>query len=268
MRTAALRGREHPLLGAIAAIAEGRAAITLSIGGAKKRYAHVEPNEDVAAFAVGDAGVLLAVADGHGGDEAAEAAVDRIVTRHAARWTDRPDAFLHQWTTIAPEAMLDANSAILARAAAGGRASARTTLSLALIRPADGAFAYASVGDSHVFQVADLEVVDRAAEPDRAPGFLGAPSDSPNALLDRCVAGCEELAGTRGVVLATDGLSERGIGVDVAETTVSECVAGLERVEPELRSLTAARALVAAALDAHRRHRAGDNVAAAVVWLG
>ena len=49
MRSALLRGREHGLLGAVDAIAEGNAAIALSRGGAAKRYAYREPNEDAAA---------------------------------------------------------------------------------------------------------------------------------------------------------------------------------------------------------------------------
>ena len=46
MRTATLIGRDHHVIGALAAVAEGPAAITLSRGGARKTYEHTEPNED------------------------------------------------------------------------------------------------------------------------------------------------------------------------------------------------------------------------------
>jgi hypothetical protein len=48
MRTGLLLGREHQLLGGVAAIAEGSCAIALSLGGAKKVYEHRDPNEDAA----------------------------------------------------------------------------------------------------------------------------------------------------------------------------------------------------------------------------
>ncbi len=78
MNTAVLRGREQTLLGGLSAIAEGDAAIVVSRGGARKPYASVHPNEDVAAFARGEGGTLLTVADGHHGREAAEW-VDEII---------------------------------------------------------------------------------------------------------------------------------------------------------------------------------------------
>ena len=42
---------------------------------------------------------------------------------------------------------------------------------------------------------------------------------------------------------------------------------GARRALPDLRPLTAARATVEAAVQAHRRQRAGDNIAVAVAWL-
>ena len=50
---AALYGRDCQTLGAIDAVSEGHAAIALSRGGARKPYAHVDPNEDSALFAYG-----------------------------------------------------------------------------------------------------------------------------------------------------------------------------------------------------------------------
>ncbi len=89
MKTAVLRGREHTLLGGISAIAEGSAAVVLSRGGAKKAYYCTDPNEDVAGFAEGEGGVLLLVADGHYGHQAAEVAVERVLEVYAPEWTGR-----------------------------------------------------------------------------------------------------------------------------------------------------------------------------------
>ena len=81
------------------------------------------------------------------------------------------------------------------------------------------------------------------------------------------MAGVQSLAGTRAVVLVTDGLSEQGIGVAVPEDAVAECAEAAARGKPELQPLAVARGVVERALAEHRRHRSGDNVAAAVAWL-
>ncbi|TFG94511.1 MAG: hypothetical protein E4H11_06630, partial [Myxococcales bacterium] len=88
MRSGLLRGHEHTKIGAVATLAEGRCAIALSRGGYAKGYAHRDPNEDAAAFAFGTDGTLVAVADGHGGHEAAAHAVTVLLTRFAEAWTD------------------------------------------------------------------------------------------------------------------------------------------------------------------------------------
>ena len=71
------------------------------------------------------------------------------------------------------------------------------------------------------------------------------------------------------MALATDGLSERGIGVEDPARTVHECIA---RIEPgtaaDLSALRACRSIVEDAMNAHRRQKAGDNLACSVVWLG
>ena len=82
---AILWGPESEVIGGVSAISEGTAAISLSHGGFKKRYPHTDPNEDAAAFALGEAGVLLAVADGHNGCDAAKSAIDELRTRSRGR---------------------------------------------------------------------------------------------------------------------------------------------------------------------------------------
>ena len=68
-------------------------------------------------------------------------------------------------------------------------------------------------------------------------------------------------------MLATDGLSERGIGVSDPRAAAATAVAEAARVDAARRPLTAARRLAELALAAQREQRAGDNVATAVCWL-
>ncbi len=79
VKSALLRGRDHTRLGAIEVVAEGVLAIALSVGGFRKSYRHTDPNEDAAAFACGEGGLVVAVADGHGGAVASEAALERLL---------------------------------------------------------------------------------------------------------------------------------------------------------------------------------------------
>jgi len=267
MRSALLRGRDHTRLGMTAAVAEGRAAIALSRGGAPKSYRHHDPNEDAALFAEGEGGILLAVADGHGGCDAAEAAIDRLLASFAPVWTAASAPGLRDtWATQTPSVLAELNAAILERVALGSPDTARTTLALALLRPGDDLLVFASFGDSHIFQLTAGEVLELGHEDGRRTCYLGFASETPESLTGKYVAGAQRLAGTRALVLVTDGLSERGIGVAVPEDAVAECAELAARGLPELRPLGAARGVVERALAEHRRHRAGDNVAAAVAW--
>jgi hypothetical protein len=269
MRTGLLLGREHQLLGGVAAIAEGSCAIALSLGGAKKLYEHRDPNEDAAGFAEGEGGLLVLVADGHGGHQAAEVASLQLLSSAAERWTAREAIGLRErWLEEASEVLHECNAAILDCAVRGGPEASRTTLAFALLRPRDDLLAFASMGDSHLFHAGAIEVVDLAFDAKRQGFFLGFPSETRESLRERSVCGCEALRGTRAVLLASDGFSERGIGVDHPEAVVAECVAAAARARPPLRALEAARGVAEAALAAQRRQRSGDNVASAVVWNG
>jgi serine/threonine protein phosphatase PrpC len=267
MRSALLRGRDHIRLGVTAAVAEGRAAIALSRGGAPKSYRYRDPNEDAALFVEGEGGILLAVADGHGGCEAAEIAVETLLAGFAPAWTGVAAPGLREdWEKQAISALGAFNAAILERVALGGAASSRTTLALALLRPGDDLLAYLSFGDSHVFQFAAGEVVEIGHERERRSCYLGFASETAESLAEKHVAGVQTLSGTRAVVLVTDGLSEPGIGVAVPEDAVAECAEAAARGRPELLPLAVARGVVERALAEHQRHRSGDNVAAAVAW--
>ena len=268
MRSAVLRGREHTDLGAIAAVAEDGVAIALSRGGAPKTYGHTDPNEDAAAFAIGAAGSLLAVADGHSGFEAAEVAVEHLVHHPAPQWTGEeelgPEAFHRQ----AVAALCDANAEILRERVQGMNLLSETTLAAAVIRPDQRQLSYLCMGDSHLFVAArDGTVQELGVWEGRGTPFLGQPDETPERLGETTRVGCRPLADLRAVVCVTDGLSEVGVGVPDPPATIAELVLAYTREPPELRPLRLAREICERANAAHGQGRSGDNVAVAVAWL-
>ena len=273
MRTAFLRGREHPLVGGLELTGIDRVAIALSRGGARKTYAHTDPNEDCVAFALGEGGRLVMAADGHHGELGSEAAVQTILDEYASDWTAAtPTAVTPEaWREQAFEALLRANRAILEVAGRNQLPPAPTTFVLALLRPEDDLLLHLSVGDSHLFAVDHgraLELGGRDPEWKFTP-FLGYEEARRELIETYSIVGVRSLAGIRAVVLATDGLSEPGIGVaDPPETvfrTVSQVAA---EVPVERRAVEACRGIVESALRAHRRQKAGDNMGCSVVWVG
>lgn len=264
MRSGALHGREHTRIGAVAALAEGRCAIALSRGGFAKGYAHRDPNEDAAGFAFTGDGLLLAVADGHGGYQAAELAIAVVLECFAPTWTGAAPLG-PVWAEQARAALAQLHTGIVERGTSGGNPEARTTLALAVARPAEGRILFASVGDSHVF-VAGRDDAPDLARPVGMPAYLGSPALDLAQLGERAVIGSAPLSGTRALALATDGLSERGIGLAAPQRAVLEVVGRATSSSPDVQPLEAARGLVDCALASHKRHRAGDNVAAAV-WV-
>jgi serine/threonine protein phosphatase PrpC len=268
MSTGVLLGRDHVEIGRIATIAEGSVSVALSRGGAAKSYHHRDPNEDAVGFRRGPAGSVLVAADGHGGTDAAELAVDRVLSSLGDAWTAEgaPDAD-RAWDAVARGLIAEIHDAILGSVAQGGNAQARTTLAFAVVRPGDGTVWWASVGDSHVFRAAEREAIELTGGEEEGPLYLGSPQHPSSALAESTQTGRESLGDSRAVVLCSDGLSERGIGVEVPEAAVHEAIDQAQRHAHDLCPLEAARGLVELALAAHRRHRAGDNVAAAVHWL-
>lgn len=266
MDTAFLRGREHLELGHIAAIAEGPAAIALSRGGAKKTYRHSEPNEDAALFGAASEGLLVAVADGHFGASGSERALELL-------WAERAvlaaAAVQGDWEPRVLELLAAIDRRLVAEAQEAGRMPAPTTLSLAWVPRAGAGLFHAQVGDSLAFACRGDEVVELSA-PESGNGrarFLGEGLDPEQELAPCARIGRLDRDGVDVIVLATDGLSERGIGVDEPARAVGEVIQEARAAGSERAPLEAARALVERALDAHRRHHAGDNMASAVAWL-
>jgi serine/threonine protein phosphatase PrpC len=269
MRTALLLGREHTLLGGVSAIAEGPAAIAISRGGAPKTYAHRDPNEDAAAFATSPRGTAIAVADGHAGHRASEVALERLLETHAQRWLQgEPDELRRGWQDCAADVLLDLNNAVLASVGRGGGQSTRTTLAVAVVRPGEDLLAFFSMGDSHIFEVSPDGVTELGAVGDAHIAFLGHSAEDRSRLRRKYRADVTARGDSRALVLATDGLSEPGIGVTNPAAAIAACAADCESGHPDLRPLEIARGLVERALEAQRAQRAGDNVATAVAWLG
>jgi serine/threonine protein phosphatase PrpC len=266
VRVALLRGREHPALGAVEAIAETGVALALSRGGAAKRYPHVDPNEDACGYGVGREGVCIAVADGHGGAEAAEIVLLHLLGETAEQWLEQPGSLDERsWRRYALAALADANREVRRDRAHRPASEARTTLGLAVALPGPGLLLSVAVGDSHLF-VAGEGGVREVAPAGPAVGFLGEAHDSPDELAAIARFDVQPLSGVRAVVLATDGLSERGIGVVSPLAAVIEAVRLAEGERTKARGLVVARSLAETALEAHRRNRAGDNVAVATLW--
>ena len=97
--------------------------------------------------------------------------------------------------------------------------------------------------------------------------FLGTSGTPEDALRGSFVVGTERLAGARAVVVVSDGFTEPGIGVESPPLTLLEIANRVQHLDSETRSLEVARSIVDRAREAHRRHRGGDNVASAAVWL-
>lgn len=277
MRTALLLGHQHHTLEAVAAIAEGPAAITLCRGGAHKTYGHTDPNEDASCFAIGAGGTLVAVADGHHGARGAERALEWLLETVAGTWTsdDPPASSPEAWCEQMARALREIHRAVLVQGESLGVAPAPTTLSLAVVRPGEDLVVHASVGDSHLFLTSrdegegnEARDVGWASTGKRRCYFLG--DSYEGGLLEerQWVVGSESLAGLGAIVVATDGLSERQIGVDDPSAAAVEAVAHGSTAEPHLRPLETCRHLTEAALAAHRKNASGDNIGAAVVWLG
>jgi serine/threonine protein phosphatase PrpC len=259
-----LRGREHGLLGAVDAVAERGAAIALSRGGAPKRYAYREPNEDAAAFAWGEAGAFAAVADGHGGFEASEIALTHLLGEPATQWTEAPGALDgDRFRRQALAAIYDASRAIERE---GRRPEARTTLSFAVLLPAAGRVLHAAIGDSHIF-LAGENGVHELAPAGEGVGFLGAPDPTPETLSALARIGEASLDGVQAIVLATDGLSEVGVGVEKPAHAVADALRHARSAQAGAPALEMSRRLAETALAAQRRQRSGDNVAVATLWL-
>jgi len=271
MQIAFLRGRQHQQLGHLELDGLGPAAIALSRGGARKTYSHTDPNEDCVAFALGDGGLMAVAADGHHGELGSEAAVQEILEGYAESWTAADSAAENEldWRQQAMDALLACNHAILEVAGRNQLPPAPTTFVVALVRPREDLFLHVSVGDSHVFAVEPGRAIDlggRDAAWKFTP-FLGYEEARPELLEQYAKIGVRDLTDLRAVVLATDGLSEPGIGLADPPGAVYSAVGRAEfDVPADQRPVETCRAVVESAMHSHRKQNAGDNMGCAVLW--
>ena len=272
MRSARLLGHHHQALGSIAAIGEGPAAICLSLGGAAKTYAHTDPNEDAACFAVGAGGTLVAVADGHFGARGAQCAVEWLLEGPAADWTAEtpPASSSAAWHERLADALQQIHRAVVEQDRSLGLDPAPTTLSMAVARPLENLVVHASVGDSPLFLATTKAArnVGWSAKGVSGCAFLGERYEGGVLQESQCVVGSEPSAGLDAIIVASDGLCETGIGVSDAAAAAAAATTHGADVDLEFRPLETCKHLSETALQAHRDNRAGDNIGAAVAWIG
>ena len=226
-----------------------------------KTYTHTDPNEDAVFFAVGNAGILAAVADAHGGFEASEVVLEHLLAHPAPQWVEPGGVTPTSWDRHAIAAICDANGEILQERLETEMGKSRTTLSLALVLPETNLLLYACIGDSHLFRVRPGAVAD-LAEVEAGMGedfFLGHGRETPESLADKCRIGVEPLEDTIALVIVSDGLSEHKIGVVDPGAVVRESVENARKAAPGLRPLEASRSIIEAALAAHRKNASGDR---------
>lgn len=237
---AVLWGKDYVALNEVAVETVGpRAAVAISRGRHRKAYRYTDPNEDAAVAVVGPRATLLAVADGHNGWPATEAAINSIVQ---AFGDDPPPADVDDGRMIdifheASNAVLDVTGVPEAESP-----ESRTTLVVALV--AGRRLQWASFGDSAVYSVTGAAAVSLAKPQHRFVGYP-MPRHHVDMILDR---GTVELPEHAWVVLASDGF------VDFAHPFPTDLVA--DGKQPQ----EVAHGLVVAAFDGG----AGDNVAVAV----
>lgn len=273
MESAFLCGREHQRVGGLELAGVGPAAIALSRGGAQKTYSYTDPNEDCVAFAIGKGGQLIVAADGHHGELGSESAVETILDGFAEEWTAAraPAEDEQAWRELGLDALLRANQSILEVAGRNNLPPAPTTFVLALIRPEEDLLLSLSVGDSHVFAV-DRGIANELGTPKsdwKFTPFLGYEEAKRPLLAEYSIIQTGNLTDLRAIVLATDGLSEPGIGVVDPAREVCATVSQVELdTRQDQRAVETCRGVVETALRAHRRQKAGDNMGCAVLWIG
>lgn len=239
--SAVLLGSGHAELGHVACTAVGaRLGIALSAGRFRKGYDHLDPNEDAVLAAGGGDAALLAVADGHHGCDAAEAAIAgvRAAAGDLLRLAADPGHAVRRALELARDAVAAAGSSWR-----GERSASATAVTVWIAGP--DRMAAGGFGDTIA-----LRVRNRRGRALSSPaGFLGAGGGE--AAIGRAV---RARSGDR-VVVCSDGVTN--FLPEPWSAHAARVVAGA--ADP----VAAATSVVHAACTGG----AGDNVAAAV-WFG
>lgn len=214
-------------------------AVAITRGRHRKAYRYIDPNEDAAVAVLGRRATLLAVADGHNGWPATEAAITTVVD---ALGDDPPPADLDDAALV--DLFHRASNAVreVTEVPGSEHPESRTTLVVALVT--SGRVQWASFGDSAVYSVTAAGAAPLSQSQHRFVGYP-MPRSAVEYYLDR---GTFRLPSGAWVVAASDGFVDfahpfpTGVFADGADAAA------------------VARGLVTAACEGG----AGDNVAVAV----
>ncbi|MGZ4694899.1 MAG: PP2C family protein-serine/threonine phosphatase [Acidimicrobiales bacterium] len=198
--TQVLWGPDHTILDKTAeAVVGGRVALALTRGRHRKRYAYIDPNEDVVAAVTDTNRLMLVVADGHNGKESSVVAVQALVELARAGLPERVDS------DRATELFLRLNDRVIE--ALGDptcpNPTSRTTLAVALLTGPQ--LSWASLGDSAVFaRHGELTIRLDEARRDR---FLGE-RYSRRRMAAAMTSGTVQLGAGDHVYVASDGYTD------------------------------------------------------------
>lgn len=147
LRSALLLGSDHTELGEIA-IEElaPNLAVGISRGRFRKGYPHVDPNEDAVFASTDGSTTILAVADGHGGFDAARGAISGVAEEKGPTVGQPLDSIVERLHTAATAGVADATRGLPQTREASG-----TSLTVVAVRA--GKVASATLGDSACFIV-------------------------------------------------------------------------------------------------------------------
>ncbi len=198
--TQVLWGPDHTILDKTAEVmVGGRVALALTRGRHRKRYAYIDPNEDVVAAVTDSNRLMLAVADGHNGKESSVVAVQALVDLARAGLPDRVDS------DRATDLFLRLNDRVIEAVGDPGcpNPTSRTTLAVALL--VGPLLSWASLGDSAVF-ARHGELTLRLDEPSR-DRFLGE-RFSKRRMAAAMSSGTVQLGAGDHVYIASDGYTD------------------------------------------------------------
>jgi hypothetical protein len=261
-----LYGCQFAKPGAVGTTSGVRTAAVVCQGGAPKRYAYTDPNEDAVLLAEDNDRLLLAVADAHGGSIAGEIALEHLAATSVDAWmSNGMDGGC--WRTEATSCFVAIHQAIQRENRLTGRSSF-TTLVVCLADLQCSLAYFACVGDSIALLLGPSSARWAFDSNPRDGCFLGNPQLDIELLPSYCPCKLHALEGITAVLLATDGISTIGVGFDDPLASILEVAqTGPCTLPTPPAPLALAHRVVQAARLAQKRNDAGDNIAVAAIVL-
>ena len=208
----------------------------------------------------------MVVADAHGGPQASEMALNWLAAYRATTWVAKGIS-VDQWLAEATDLFVCVNDYIFRKSQRA--AGSRTTLAVALIDPIQGLVFAASAGDSHVFLVGPKGASALVVGPGAGTFFLGMEPRSRADIGEACEAFAVPMDTAEATVLASDGLSTKGIGFTDPLGAVRETVSAIPPSDSTTEWAKAlAVELVTRACRTQAANKSGDDIAVAVVRIG